>query len=66
MPFSSIDGRVFGLYYLGQWHFYGWKKNTNYCRLDYTFFSSGCAMFLGFCKLFIGFLSRIIPKLLLH
>jgi hypothetical protein len=26
MPFPSIDGRVFGLYCLGRWHFYGWKK----------------------------------------
>ena len=26
MPFSSIDGRIFGLYYLKWWHFYGWKK----------------------------------------
>ena len=66
MLFPSIDGRVFGLYCLEQWHFYGWKKIKTvadwiapssvediHCFLD----------FVKFYRIFIKDYSKIIVPL---
>jgi hypothetical protein len=66
MLFPSIDGRIFGLYCLRQWHFYGWKKIQTIVDWIAPFSVQDVQCFLGFAnfyRIFIKDYSKITTPL---